>query len=386
MPVPTLVTFTAAPLTAAPEGSLTVPVIDPRSFWASARAAKKVNSATTKSTCRDHTRVMPASTTPNLINALPRYEGETIAGKQSSTHTPHTRGSSSFLLFRTAKFERAGSSAEVSTLSVTVTPQSSYVAMISSLCYFAVTWHKGGSYPMSDRSQFLAEIDKITGRSVPHGSESLCKLLRYLSKHTLEKPGVHLKEYQIATEVFGRPADFDPQADSTIRVQAGRLRGKLSGYYTTEGADDPIVVDLPRGCYVLQFHHRSHGNGKGHGAADYESERATAIANRAGGWGIAIAVLSVLLTATLAMILNLWSKNTETSQANGEPPAPAAFQIFWSPFTAGPEEPWVVFSNAAFIGRPETGMRYFDSTRDRKSQIWDHYTGVGEVLAVHELD
>ncbi|MFY9562509.1 MAG: hypothetical protein WAQ52_19930 [Terriglobales bacterium] len=241
---------------------------------------------------------------------------------------------------------------------------------------------------MSDRSQFLAEIDKITGSSVLHGSESLCKLLRYLSKHTLAKPGVHLKEYQIATEVFGRPADFDPQADSTIRVQAGRLRGKLSEYYSSEGAEDPIVVELPRGSYVLQFHHRSHGNGKGHGAADYEPERSVAsiARNRTGGWGIAIAVLSVLLTAALAMIVNLWSKNSETSLASGEPPAPAAFQVFWSPFVAGPEEPWVVFSNAAFIGRPETGMRYFDSKRDPRSHIWDHYTGVGEVLAVHELD
>ncbi len=240
---------------------------------------------------------------------------------------------------------------------------------------------------MSDRSQLLAEIDKITGSSVLHGSESLCKLLRYLSKHSLEKPGVHLKEYQIATEVFGRPTDFDPQADSTIRVQAGRLRGKLSEYYSSEGTEDPIVVELPRGSYVLQFHHRSHGNGKGHGAADYEPDRAGATARRrAGASGIAIGVLSVLLIAALATIMNLWSKKTATSPAIGEPPAPAAFQTFWSPFVAGPEEPWVVFSNAAFIGRPETGMRYFDPTRDPKGQIWDHYTGVGEVLAVHDLD
>lgn len=240
---------------------------------------------------------------------------------------------------------------------------------------------------MSDRSQFLAEIDKITGSNVLHGSESLCKLLRYLSKHSLEKPGVHLKEYQIATEVFGRPPDFDPQADSTIRVQAGRLRGKLSEYYSSEGSEDPVVVELPRGSYVLQFHHRSHGNGKGHGA-DYRPERGLAASakNRAGGWGIATAMLSVLLIAALATIVNLWSKQTETFPASGDPPAPPAFHIFWSPFVAGPDEPWVVFSNAAFIGRPESGMRYFDSTRDPKGKIWDHYTGVGEVLAVHELD
>jgi hypothetical protein len=241
---------------------------------------------------------------------------------------------------------------------------------------------------MSDRSQFLAEIDKITGSSVLHGSESLCKLLRYLSKHSLEKPGVHLKEYQIATEVFGRPPDFDPQADSTIRVQAGRLRGKLSEYYSSEGGEDPILVELPRGSYVLQFHYRPPGNGKGHGAAEYQPERGLAATarSRAGGWGIATAILSALLIAAVATIANLWSQKIETPPASGDPPAPAAFRIFWSPFVAGPDEPWVVFSNAAFIGRPETGMRYFDSTRDPKGKIWDHYTGVGEVLAVHELD
>src|SRR2546430_10481892 len=94
---------------------------------------------------------------------------------------------------------------------------------------------------IAEREQLLAEIDRLTGSHVLHGSESLCKLLRYLAEHALHHPGVPLKEYQIATEVFGRPADFDPQSDSTIRVQAGRLRMKLAEYYSSEGADDPIV-------------------------------------------------------------------------------------------------------------------------------------------------
>ncbi len=55
-------------------------------------------------------------------------------------------------------------------------------------------------------------------------------------------------------------------------------------------------------------------------------------------------------------------------------------------YVIGPEEPWVIFSNGAFVGRPETGMRYFDSAHDSREAILDHYTGVGEVLAVHALD
>jgi len=60
--------------------------------------------------------------------------------------------------------------------------------------------------------------------------------------------------------------------------------------------------------------------------------------------------------------------------------------VFWRPFTSGGEEPWVIFSNAAFVGRPETGMRYYDSHQDAKVAVYDHYTGVGEVLAIHALD
>src|ERR1700687_2286235 len=106
------------------------------------------------------------------------------------------------------------------------------------------------------REQYLAQIDRLLNSHVLHGSESLCKLLRYLAEHALDHPGSPLKEYQIATEVFGRSPNFDPQSDSTIRVQAGRLRLKISEYYASEGADDPIQVEMPKGTYVVSFHRR----------------------------------------------------------------------------------------------------------------------------------
>jgi hypothetical protein len=45
-----------------------------------------------------------------------------------------------------------------------------------------------------------------------------------------------------------------------------------------------------------------------------------------------------------------------------------------------------VFSNGPFIGNPVTGMRYFSPIQDAGKQVLDHYTGVGEVFAIHELD
>jgi hypothetical protein len=92
-------------------------------------------------------------------------------------------------------------------------------------------------------------------------------------------------------------------------------------------------------------------------------------------------VAALAIVVTLAVALN--------SARSGKPTeaiAPAPLRAFWSQFALSSGAPLVIFSNAAFVGRPETGMRYLDPTRDSRDLILDHYTGVGEVLAVHELD
>jgi hypothetical protein len=69
--------------------------------------------------------------------------------------------------------------------------------------------------------------------------------------------------------------------------------------------------------------------------------------------------LSVLLLVSMAAIARLVTarKHSDVSLAQNAPTAPAAFEPFWKPFAFGPEEPWVVFSKASFVGRPETGLR-----------------------------
>ena len=237
---------------------------------------------------------------------------------------------------------------------------------------------------LADRDEYLEQIDRLAGSHTLHGSESLCKLLRYLATHALTRAGVPLKEYEIATEVFHRPPDFDPQLDSTIRVQAGRLRLKLSEYYGSEGAADPILVDLPKGGYLLTFHHRTPGSQTGLSVAPLSRERRQSDNRK---WVTTALVLVVLLAAAIGVIFTMVANRTSAeATANHAETVPAAFRIFWGSFLSGPQEPWVIFSNGAFVGRPETGMRYFDPKRDSRSLILDHYTGVGEVLAVHALD
>lgn len=237
------------------------------------------------------------------------------------------------------------------------------------------------------RDHCFQQIDKLINSHSLRTSESLCKLLRYLAEHSLDHPGVSLKEYQIATEVLGRPSGFDPQSDSTVRVQAGRLRVKLAEYYANEGVSDPIIVELPKGSYALTFHLRAPKPGAPpETPLVIEPERkreSPQPSNR--GWAIAVVALSVLLAATLVTTAGLLSQRIRV-QTGSSPQVTPSFQIFWNRFVTSPQPPWVIFSNGSFVGRPETGMRYFNSASDSRAFILDHYTGVGEVLAIHQLD
>jgi hypothetical protein len=237
-----------------------------------------------------------------------------------------------------------------------------------------------------DKAHYRGQIEKLLSSHALHGSESLCKLLRYLSDHALDHPGAAPKEYQIATEVFGRPNNFDPHLDSTVRVQAGRLRGKLAEYYATEGAEDTILVDFPRGTYALAFHDRPAVAGRNHGTASHDASLEGSQTSRR--WLAAIILLSVILSAVVAVTMDRFL-NRRTAEARldtGTAEVPTVLHVFWKGFLTAPQEPWVIFSNAAFVGRPYTGMRYYNRDRDSGTFILDHYTGVGEVLAVHALD
>jgi hypothetical protein len=245
---------------------------------------------------------------------------------------------------------------------------------------------------VAEREEKLRQIERVVASDLLHGSESLCKLLRYLAEHCIDHPGTAVKEYQIATELFKRPDDFDPRLDATVRVQTGRLRSKLAEYYAGVGTKDPWILEIPKGAYALVFYPRSVAAAQetpsaAQGDIVVPPIRPTRPA-RHQGWLITVVALSsisvLLLGAVVVLTLNRANAKRQTVTETVDPPAALAF--LWNDFVNTPEEPWVIFSNAEFAGRPETGMHYYNSASDRGVPILDHYTGVGEVLGIHELD
>jgi hypothetical protein len=96
-------------------------------------------------------------------------------------------------------------------------------------------------------------VERIRRSRAMSGCNRLAQLLGFVVASTLRGEASHLKETTIGVYVFGRSPDYDPKVDTIVRSQAWRLRTKLRKYYSSEGANDPVVVDIPIGHYVPVF-------------------------------------------------------------------------------------------------------------------------------------
>lgn len=99
-------------------------------------------------------------------------------------------------------------------------------------------------------AEVRAQAAKIVGSHEFKGSDRLAQFLLYILGETLEGRACDIKEYVIGVTVYRKGNDFDPRIDSTVRVEASRLRRKLASYYAHEGKDDAIVITVPKGAYI----------------------------------------------------------------------------------------------------------------------------------------
>ena len=105
----------------------------------------------------------------------------------------------------------------------------------------------------ADFRQERHELDTILASGILNRAPNLAQLLTYVCAKYFEGAAEQIKEYNIAVEALGRPADFDQKRDSIVRVEAHRLRKRLREYYEADGADHAIRIDIPPGQYAPRF-------------------------------------------------------------------------------------------------------------------------------------
>ncbi len=104
----------------------------------------------------------------------------------------------------------------------------------------------------------LEALSRILATGFADASDRQRNLLAYLVREELAGRGDRLKAFSIAVDIFGRPADFDPQQDSIVRVEIGRLRKMLELFYATAGRDDPVRISIDKGQYRPSFEFADH--------------------------------------------------------------------------------------------------------------------------------
>src|SRR3954465_14957475 len=97
------------------------------------------------------------------------------------------------------------------------------------------------------------ELDAVLASGILNRAPNLAQVLTYVCAKYFEGAGEQIKEYNIAVEALGRPADFNQKRDSIVRVEAHRLRKRLREYYEADGADPALRIEIPPGQYAPLF-------------------------------------------------------------------------------------------------------------------------------------
>ncbi len=100
-------------------------------------------------------------------------------------------------------------------------------------------------------AQVMAELERVLRSRCFDQAGRASDFLRFVVEKTLAGETNRIKGRAIAIQVFGRPADFDARSDPLVRVEASRLRQRLTEYYAGEGSGNPVRLELPRGGYTV---------------------------------------------------------------------------------------------------------------------------------------
>lgn len=84
----------------------------------------------------------------------------------------------------------------------------------------------------------------------------LSAFLAYVCQRAVEDASVRISEHEIGVKVFHRASGFDPREDNIVRTYARQLRKRLEEYYATDGEQDALRIEIPRGGYVPVFTER----------------------------------------------------------------------------------------------------------------------------------
>ena len=208
-----------------------------------------------------------------------------------------------------------------------------------------------------------AQVERIIQNKNLRLSEVQRRLLTYLVEKSLAGEADDLKEYTIGVDAFGKPPSYDPRQESVVRMHVARLRQKLADYYRTEGAADPVLLDLPKGGFKMVFETRPAL------AVAAESDAVAAIAEARSPWFRKRTLLAAGVILALGAVF-LWASFWPTVRARLEAPSswPPELHQLWEPLLS-PARPLVVCIATPSFGTATGAFRLGQFLGPRKPDL-----------------
>ena len=97
------------------------------------------------------------------------------------------------------------------------------------------------------------QVERVLSSRLFRSSQRCQALFREITERTLAGETHSLKERALGIDVFGRPADYDTNADPVVRGTAGEIRKKLAQYYQDPAHQGELRIELHPGSYVAHF-------------------------------------------------------------------------------------------------------------------------------------
>ena len=192
------------------------------------------------------------------------------------------------------------------------------------------------------------QLERILRADAFQRSKRLQCFLGYITDQRLQGEESKINEYLLGVDVFERGPHYNPAEDSVVRRQAHALRQKLDEYYRTEGAADPIRIEVPLGHYIPAFSKVVSSTPSEEHSARRESQIS---ASR--GWlpsSKAVAAVAVV-AAGLAFWIGRVSAPAGSASvalasrsASATPISPAIMEL-WAPWVGASQGPLISFSS-----------------------------------------
>jgi hypothetical protein len=102
----------------------------------------------------------------------------------------------------------------------------------------------------------LALVSRILASPEFQRAARIRAFLSYVVERKLAGTPEDVTESLIGHRVFRRPASYNPGEDSIVRTEARTLRQRLDRYFASEGIEEPVILEIPRGGYLPVFRPR----------------------------------------------------------------------------------------------------------------------------------